>query len=323
YFKKYGNYFLSGDATEKLSLELLTREMHSVSNLYESHRLYVYKSCIIIWHRLFVDKEENLQPDEESIEDIFKRVQEIFERYNLDPVYYHLNLLFEFLKLEYYNHYKVYKQAERYYEEVSDAASNLLINYPYYTFAVQFMISKMERALRLGTEGELYAEQEELFADYEPDVNNVPQHVIYTVYRALCSYYVGRYDETAKWLNTLINDVSLKKYPQAQMEIKALLCLQYCLLKDIDLFNQLSNSVQRNIRMIGKDACENVLTFLKILKIAVSEAKREKHKKISALIPKFKAMKVDYFAPTGLIRMDEKFIERLIALEIQGAVTED
>ncbi len=323
YFKKYGNYFLSGDATEKLSLELLTREMHSVSNLYESHRLYVYKSCIIIWHRLFVDKEENLQPDEESIEDIFKRVQEIFERYNLDPVYYHLNLLFEFLKLEYYNHYKVYKQAERYYEEVSDAASNLLINYPYYTFAVQFMISKMERALRLGTEGDLYAEQEELFADYEPDVNNVPQHVIYTVYRALCSYYVGRYDETAKWLNSLINDVSLKKYPQAQMEIKALLCLQYCLLKDIDLFNQLSNSVQRNIRMIGKDACENVLTFLKILKIAVSEAKREKHKKISALIPKFKAMKVDYFAPTGLIRMDEKFIERLIALEIQGAVTED
>ena len=323
YFKKYGNYFLSGDATEKLSLELLTREMHSVSNLYESHRLYVYKSCIIIWHRLFVDKEENLQPDEESIEDIFKRVQEIFERYNLDPVYYHLNLLFEFLKLEYYNHYKVYKQAERYYEEVSDAASNLLINYPYYTFAVQFMISKMERALRLGTEGDLYAEQEELFADYEPDVNNVPQHVIYTVYRALCSYYVGRYDETAKWLNSLINDVSLKKYPQAQMEIKALLCLQYCLLKDIDLFNQLSNSVQRNIRMIGKDACENVLTFLKILKIAVSEAKREKHKKISALIPKFKAMKVDYFAPTGLIRMDEKFIERLIALEIQGVVTED
>lgn len=134
----------------------------------------------------------------------------------------------------------------------------------------------------------------------------------------MCSYYTGRYEETAKLLNTLINDVSLKKYPQAQMEIKALLCLQYCLLKDIDLYNQLSTSVQRNIRMIGKDACENVLTFLKILKIAVSEAKKEKQKKISALIPKFKSMSVNYFAPTYLIRMDEKFVERLIALEIQG-----
>ena len=318
YFKKYGNYFLTGDATEKLSLELLTKEMHNIANLYESHRLYVYRSCILVFHRLFVDKEENLQQDEESIEDIFKRVQEIFGTYNLDPVYYHLNLLFEFLKLEYYNHYKVYKQAERYFEEINDAASNLLINYPYYTFAVQFLISKFERSLRLGTEAELYAEQEELFADFEPDPNNVPQHVIYTVYQAMCSYYTGRYEETAKLLNTLINDVSLKKYPQAQMEIKALLCLQYCLLKDIDLYNQLSTSVQRNIRMIGKDACENVLTFLKILKIAVSEAKKEKQKKISALIPKFRSMSVNYFAPTYFIRMDEKFVERLIALEIQG-----
>ncbi|HBK89152.1 MAG: hypothetical protein U0289_13645 [Cyclobacteriaceae bacterium] len=318
YFKKYGNYFLTGDATEKLSLELLTKEMHSISNLYESHRLYVYKSCIIVFHRLFVEKEENLQQDEESIEDIFKRVQDIFSTYNMDPVYYHLNLLFEFLKLEYYNHYKVYRQAERYFEEVNDAASNLLINYPYYTFAVQFLISKFERALRLGTEAELYEEQEELFADYEPDTNNVPQHVVYTIYRALCSYYTGRYEETAKLLNALINDVSLKKYPQAQMEVKALLCLQYCMLKDIELYNQLSNSVQRNIRMIGKDACENVLTFLKILKIAVSEAKKEKHKKISALIPKFQSMTVGYFAPTSFIRMDEKFVERLIALEIQG-----
>jgi len=76
--------------------------------------------------------------------------------------------------------------------------------------------------------------------------------------------------------------------------------------------------VQRNIRIIGKDACENVLLFLKILKIAVSEAKREKDKKISALIPKLMGMKVNYFSPTSFIRMDDKFVERLIALEIQG-----
>jgi len=323
YFKKYGNYFLTGDPTEKLSLDLLTKEIHSISNLYESHRLYVYKSCMVIFHRLFVEGEENLHQDEESIEDIFARVQDIFTRYNLDPVYYHLNLLFEFLKLEYYNHYKVYKQAERYFEEVNDAASNLLVNYPYYTFSIRFLISKLERALRLGTEGELHGELGEIFADFEPDVNNVPQHIIHSVYCALACYYSGKYEETARLLNNLINDVSLKKYPLAQMEVKALLCLQYCMLKDIDLFNQLSNSVQRNIRIIGKDACENILTFLKILKIAVSEAKKEKDKKISALIPKFRSLTVNYFAPTAYIRMDEKFVERLIALEIQGGGSDD
>ncbi len=323
YFKKYGNYYLSGDLTEKLSLDLLTKEIHSIANLYESHRLYVYRSCIVVFHRLFVEEDEKVHQDEESIEDIFMRVQDIFSKYNLDPVYYHLNLLFEFLKLEYYNHYRVYQQAERYYEEVNDAASNLLVNYPYYTFSIRFLISKLERTLRLGIEGELYNEQQGLFADFEPDVNNIPQHVIYSVYCALCSYYAGKYDEAARLLNTLINDVSLKKYPLAQMEVKALLCLQYCMLKDIDLFNQLSNSVQRNIRIIGKDACENVLTFLKILKIAVSEAKKEKHKKISAVIPRFKSLTVNYFAPTSFIRMDEKFVERLIALEIQGGGSVD
>ncbi|MBY0434370.1 MAG: hypothetical protein K2U26_09690 [Cyclobacteriaceae bacterium] len=324
YFKKYGNYFITGDATEKLSLELLLKEMHNISNLYDSHRLYVYKCCIIIFHRLFVDKQENLQPDEESVEDILKKVEQIFATHNLDPVYYHLNLLFEFLKLEYYNHYGVYKQAEKYFEEVNDAAISLLANYSYYTFSVQFLISKLQRGIRMENESELYAEQETFFAEYEPEEENIPQHIIYTIYRALCSYYVNKYDETAHLLNDLLNNVSLKRYPQAQMEIKALLCLQYCLTKKIGLFNQLSTSVQRQIRLTGKDACENLLLFLKMLKIAVSEAKREKKRKITALIPQFKATKVNYFAPTYLIRMDDKFIARLIALEVQGdSVSED
>jgi len=127
YFKKYGSFFLSGDATEKLGLTLLVREMQNVARLYESHRLYVYQSCMLVYHRLFVEKEDNLQQEGESIEDIFDRVQKVFDTYNLDPLYYHINLVFEFLKLEYYNHYKVYRQAEKYYDEVNDAAGSLLV----------------------------------------------------------------------------------------------------------------------------------------------------------------------------------------------------
>jgi hypothetical protein len=94
-----------------------------------------------------------------------------------------------------------------------------------------------------------------------------------------------------------------------------MLAFQYCLLKDFELFNQLSNSVQRQIRMLGKHECKNVLLFLKILKVATSESKRDKPKKIQALISKFKSVTVDYFAPTTLIKMDGKFVEELVALE--------
>ncbi|MEP2671290.1 MAG: hypothetical protein ABJH04_19970 [Cyclobacteriaceae bacterium] len=312
YFKKYGSYMLSADENEKMGLILLMKEMQNVAHLYESHRLYVYQSCMLIHHRLFVEPDDTMEG--ESIEDIFAHVQKIFDNYNLDPLYFHLNLVFEFLKLEYYNHYKVYRQAEKYFEEVNDAIANLLVNYPHYTFSAQVLISKLDRSLRLGTEKELYEENESLFMDIEPDPLDIPRHTVYVMYRALSSYYVGRYEEAAKIINGLLNEVSLKKYPFAQMEVKTILALQYCMLNDFELFNQLANSIQRQIRLFGKHACENILLFIKILKIAVSESKKDKQKKIASLVPKLQATQVAYYAPTMMIRMDEKFIENLVSL---------
>lgn len=308
YFKKYGDYTLNGGEVEKLGLSLLMKEMQNVGKLYESHRLYVYQSAMYIFHRLFVEVDDNMVQDGESIEDIFDKVQKIFESYHLDAIYYHLNLVFEFLKLEYYNHYKVYRQAEKYYEEVNDACANLMVNYSTFTFPSQFLISKLERHLRTGTEVELYAENESIFLDYEVDMMDIPKHIIYIVYRAISSYYVGKFDEAAKLINGLLNDVSLKKYPYAQLEIKTLLALQYTLMRDFELFNQLSNSIQRQIRLFGKESCENIQLFLKILKIATSEAKKEKAKKITAVIPRLNTLTVNYFAPTKLIKLDDRFV---------------
>jgi hypothetical protein len=315
YFKKYGDFLFTGGDVEKLSLNLLLKEMENVSKLYESHRLFVYHSSMSIFHRLFVEPDDSYRPDLESIEDIFAKVQKIFETYNLDSIYYHLNLVFEFLRLEYYTHYKVYRESEKYFEEVNDATTNLLVNYATYTFPAQFLITKLHRHLRLGNEGELYQENESLFMDFEADAMDVPKHTIYVTYRALVCYYSGKYEEASKLLNGLLNDVSLKKYPVTFMEVKALLSLQYVMMQDIELFNQLSNSIQRQIRLLGKDSCENILYFLKILKITTSEAKKEKSKKINAVIPKLKAVEVKYFAPTLLVRFDEKFVRQLTEIE--------
>jgi hypothetical protein len=150
-----------------------------------------------------------------------------------------------------------------------------------------------------------------MFEDFEVDVQDVPKHIIYVLYRSLSCYYADKYDEAAKLINTLLNEVSLKKYPFIQLEIKSLLALQYVLLKDYELFNQLSNSIQRQIRLFGKDACENILLFLKVLKISTSEAKKEKAKKINALIPRLGVITVHYFAPTRLIKLDDKFVRLL------------
>jgi hypothetical protein len=313
YFKKYGNYTLSGTDTEKLELTYLNKEMENVCKLYQSHRLYVYQNCMSIFHRLFVETTEDLDDDQEPIEDILNNVEKIFQQYNLDTVYYHLKLVFEFLKLEYYTHYKVYKKAEKYFDEVNDAASTLLTNYSLYTYPAQFLFTKVQRHIRMDTEHAMYEENEGLFQDYEADAYDLPKYTSYVVYRAVCCYYAKKYDEAARWVNNLLNEMSLKKYPIAHLEVKLLLALQYCLLSDYELFSQLLNSIQRQIRIMGKDECEHMLVFTKIMKTSLYDSKNGKAAKIRSLIEKLQKMNVKGFTVIKLIKMDEGFVARLSA----------
>jgi hypothetical protein len=311
YFKKYGHFSLTGEENDKLELKLLSREMNNVCGLYQSHRLYVYQSCLNIFHRLFVEKEEDMSEEVEPIEDILNNIQKIFNPYHLDSIYYHLQIVFDFLKLEYYNHYKVYRKAENYFEEVNEAAGPLLSNYSLFTYPAQFLLTKIERHIRMDTVEQMYDENEGLFHDFECDKNDIPKFVTYVTYRSLSCYYAGKYEEAARWLNNLLNEVSFKRYPHAQLEIKVLLALQYCIINDFDLFNQLINSIQRQLRLLGKDECEHILNFTKVLKVSISETKKNKQSKIQGLVDKMVRVEKTYFSPTMLIKLDETLVRKL------------
>jgi hypothetical protein len=312
YFKKFGQYYMSGNEVEKFGLEVLYKEISNVRNLYKSHRLYVYFSLVNIFHRLFVDTRENENLDEEPIEDIIEHVEKIFEDFNRDSIYFNLNIVFEFLKLEYYNYYKVYRKAERYFDEVNFNTALLLSNYNLYTFPPQFLLSKIDRAVRLEAEDQLYEENKSLFADYEVDLNDVPRQIIYVMYRSISCFYAEKYDEAARFLNNLLNELSLKKYPQAQIEIKLFLALQYCIMSDYDLFNQCVNSIQRSIRISDNDNMEHVQIFIKIMKTALGENKKTKPSKIKSLIDRLRFVEIKHFSSIRHIKMDEKFISRLV-----------
>ncbi|WMJ72880.1 hypothetical protein RCC89_06845 [Cytophagaceae bacterium ABcell3] len=310
YFKKYGSYILSNDETEKLGLTLLRDEVDNLANLYQSHRMYVNQSCINIFHRLYVEPEVSKE-GEEPLEEIFEKIQNIFDQYYLDSIYYHLKLVFEYMKFEYYSRQHIFKKAEKYFEEVNDASPTLLTNYNLYTFPAQFLLTKIERHQRLEIEHKLYEENKSLFEDYEIDKNNVPQYIIYVLYRAISCYYANKYDEAARWINNMLNDLSLKKVPYTQLEIKTLLALQYCLMEDHDLFNQLINSIQRQVRLLGKQNCQHILFFTKILKTSLNDLKKNKTTKIIGYISKMKKTYPGHFSPLKYIKLDDEFIEKL------------
>jgi hypothetical protein len=314
YFKKFGVFALSGDETDKWGLILINNEMTNIANMYQSHRLKVYQSCMSVFHRLFVEEDkpmDNLKP----IEDILEEVSKTFDLYKADSIYYHLKLVFEYLKLEYYNHYKIFKKAEKFYEDVNESSSMLLANYNLFTYTSQFLSTKMERALRMGIHAQLYDENEAMFENFEYDDENTALYVNYIVYRAVCCYYTDKYSEAAKWLNDLLNDLSMKRFPYATIEIKSILALQYCLMKEMDLFNQLVNSIQRQIRILGKEDCSHIISFLKIMKIATSEAKREKPEKIKMVADRMSDVDRRLFSPTKYIQVDEKLIGLLCGLD--------
>jgi hypothetical protein len=161
-------------------------------------------------------------------------------------------------------------------------------------------------------EGQLYEENKVLFGDYEVDMNDIPRQIIYVVFRSLACFYAEKYDESARYLNNLLNELSLKKYPQAQIEIKLLLALQYCILNDYDLFNQCVNSIQRSIRISEKDTMEHVQIFIKIMKTALGDNKKTKPGKIKGLIDKLRFVEIPHFSAIKHIRMDERFISKLV-----------
>ncbi len=311
YFIKFGNYSLTGDSVNKLELELMNKEMANICRIYDSHRLYIYKNCMNIYHRLFVEEDES-NADLEPIEDILNRAEDIFALYSLDSIYFHLKLVYEFLKLEYYNHYTLFRKGDNYYEEVNESCDTFLSNFTLYTYPAQFLITKIERSKRLSDALPLSEENQAIFQDFEPDKDNLPQYITYVTYRAMSCYFDNKYDEAAKWFNNLLNDVSLKKYQNAQLEIKTLLALQYCLVKDYELFNQLINSIQRQIRILGKDNCANIQLLNKIMKISLSESKRNKMEKIGEMAKVFNALKPEqHFSPTLLISINDELINKL------------
>ncbi len=313
YFKRYEDLFLQGNEQKSTELSLMCNEINNVCNLYQSHRLYVYQSSINIFHRLFVESSQVNQSDRESIEDIFEKVNGIIETYGQDTTYYHLRTVFEFLKYEYYVHYHLYAPAEKHYNEVNDYASILLTNYGFYTFSPRFLFSKIERNHRLNTLQDLYEENKVLFIDYENDLFDVGRYLIYMSYRAIGCFFIEKYDEAAKWLNNLLNELSLKKYPEAQVEVKILLALQYCLMRDEELFNQLINSIQRQVRILGKEDCEHITVFIKIMKSSLNEKGKSRFNKISLMMEKLKSKKVEGFSALNMLKLDERFIQQLCA----------
>jgi hypothetical protein len=312
YFKKYGYFYLTGDETTKSELIFFKKEIKNISRLYQSHRLYVFQSCLYIFHHIFVEPGTKPMADEDNIEHTFEKIDKIFETYATDQSYHHLRIVFDFLKSEYYYSLNAIKKGDKYSKDVNDFANLFLTNYSFYTFPSIFLTSKLNSIHTLADANNMLEENKLIFADYEADPIDLPKYIVYHCFRAISFYNAEKYDQSAKLLNSLLNETAVKKFPEVLLDIKCFLALQYCLMKDDDLFNQLMSSIQRQIRIIGKKKVEHIVPFTKAMKMGLNNTGKQKVNKIKTTLSKIKFENVKYFTPIKFIQIQEMLFLRLI-----------
>ena len=317
YFRVYGHYYLQGKEEQKLSLCSYKSQLKELLDQYDSHKLYVNYAALMIFHRLYVeDSLEDKDNENEPTEDVFERVGDYFKQYEGDPVYPHYVLLFNFLKLAYYHRYGIERKVDHLCDSFSDDVPHLLSNYNSYTFPSHVFWIMLSYSLRNGTLSSLKVQNDLLFAHYDPDVKDLANYLGYVSYRSICCYYAGEYQEAATWIQQTFNQVIFRSQAHAQVELKALLALQYALLDRHDLFTQVISSLQRHLRLLDKSRVLHLTIFAKILKISMQEYRKAKGERIKELIKQMPMPSVGIFSPLASIRLDSAFIERLAKVQV-------
>ena len=317
YFRNYGLYYLQGSNVHKEKLCLHKAQLQRMLEEHNSHRMRVHYAAVSIFHHLYIEEdsqEEGL--DALPTEHVFKEVYDYFDQYAEDPIYPHYVRLFDFLQLAYYHRYGIQRKVEQLYEELVESTPQLLSHYDTFTFPSQMLWIMLGKHLRSGSISILEQQNKKLFSNYKSDPSDLPNYINYVAYRTLSCYYEGSYREAATWIQQVFNQVSFKGYTRAQVELKALLALQYVLLDEYNLFMQVVSSLQRQLRLLGKDKMPHMVFFVKILKCSIQDNRKDRPTRIQALTKQIPMPRLAEFCPTSFVQINETFTEQICKIHI-------
>jgi len=238
-------------------------------------------------------------------------MEKIFLAYPKDTNYQHLNLAYNFLAFEYYHQLKLYKKEAKYFDVVNEnLQSFLLFNHCAYTS--RFLVSKMERYIMNDMEKSLYEENAALQDNYEPEKHDIPNYINYMKYLSVSAFYAKKYQEAVGLLSRLVNDVSFKNHPHAEIEIKLLLALFYSMINKYDPANSLMRSVARKVRESEDEiGYENAGIFNKILSLQMSSSAKDVEQKIKQQFQRFEMLNNGSNRMLEFLKFDDAFIKHL------------
>jgi len=320
--KTLGEYYLSREPDQAKLLGKMKEEMRNICRLYQSHHLSVFQDILDISFALLVRTPEAMQEDK-TVEEMLDNLFSTFDSYPKDEAYRYLRDVANFLAFEYYHSLKLHKNAGTYCEKLNANLNTFLLS-THCCFSTKFLISRLERQ---NLPGHGMNGEENAVLHFEPDPADLPNYINFTIYAAMNLFNSGQYAESARLLNNLLNEVSLKNFAHAEIELKLLLALACSMCNRYEQAELLIRSASRKLSEMNKgengeqkdsededddfELYENAGTFVKMLRLQMSSGSKDVEEKLKRLRDRFLLLNEGPRRMLSYVNMDNKFIAKL------------
>ena len=116
FFRAFDSFYLARKDKDHAEMIRTMEKIDNLNNLYDSHRLYMFKTVIHIFAKLFVEIPPTIRCEVENLETMFDKAFEILEEYKDDAFYLNINILFNFLRFTYYEQNGTLDKSKIYFE---------------------------------------------------------------------------------------------------------------------------------------------------------------------------------------------------------------
>jgi len=312
FFVNLGYYQLSRTSTHLQQLKAIKRELNNITELYDSHRLYVLFNIVNIYYLCNVPaKSDGLKARELEIEGILSRISGIFSKHPLDIFYQNMSGIIDMMYFEYYVRAGSYVRADHFQQRVHEQLPSISEKHVLNCFVIQFLRSKVIKYMGDGQLDQLtyYADQIEKQLDVSSE--EVYHYISLRRFVATVRYYQRDFQGAARKINELRNELSFKHYVYTDLDLKMFQALQYCIMGQDTLCMQIVASLSRQVREKAPDA-QSVQYFNKLLKAALKPSDyRKKVKKLTDMWLQFEQLNKDDNKLISYLRVDEAVIRRM------------
>ncbi len=309
---KCGRYLLTRSEADHEAVVRIQREISNITELYDSHRLFVIYNIVRLYHLCIIDNAaEGLKSKELEVENILQEMNRIFQKYHLDTFYQNIKFITDFIYFAYYQKTGNQVRAEHYHDKGLAGMEDLSAKHFMSFHVVRFLETRIEKYLSDGNLDKLTSTNNAIFQNLDIDATEAYQFVSYKRYQAVCKFYNRDYTGAARTINDLRNKMSLKPFLATDIECKLFQALQYCILGEDGLCLQILSSLKRQIREHEVEF-ESTRLFIKLLKAALKPADyRKKVKKITEMWNEFQTVNTGPHAILKYVKLDEVAIRKM------------